>query len=77
MRSYLKLYRNKKSISQGELADKIGISQNYYCYIENGERQQNISLELLQKLSKALEIPLDELIRQENQYKRDLKNKAG
>lgn len=77
MRSYLKLYRNQKSISQGELADKIGISQNYYCYIENGERQQNISLELLQKLSKALDVPLEELIRQENQYKQELKNKAG
>lgn len=34
-------------------------------------------MELLQKLSKALEVPLEELIRQENQYKRDLKNKAG
>ena len=77
MRNYLKLYRNEKNISQGELADKIGISQNYYCYIENGERQQNISLDLLQKLSKALEIPLEELIQKENQYKQDLKNRAG
>lgn len=77
MRNYLKIFRSEKNISQGELADRIGISQNYYCYIENGERQQNISLELLQKLSKALEIPLEELIRQENQYKQDLKNKAG
>ena len=74
MREYLKKIRNQKNISQDQLSDKIGISQNYYCYIENGERQQDISLGLLQKLSSALEVPLDDLIQAENQYKQGLKN---
>lgn len=77
MRRYLKKNRITAQKTQQDVADCIGTTRQYYQMVENGERQQNISLELLQKLSKALEIPLEELIRQENQYKQDLKNKAG
>lgn len=72
MRFYLKKLRGNTGLSQQAIADKIGISQIYYCYIENGERQQDISLGLLQKLSSALEIPLDDLIQAENEYKQKL-----
>ncbi len=71
MRGYLKKMRNEVKLSQQAIADRIGISQNYYCYIESGERQQDISLGLLQKLSSALEIPLDDLIQAENEYKQN------
>lgn len=77
MRYYLRALRGNTGYSQADIAKKLKISQQMYSFVENGERQQNISLELLQKLSKALEVPLEELIHQENQYKRDLKNKAG
>ena len=41
--------------------------------LENyGERQQDISLGLLQKLSAVLEVPLDQLIEAENDYKAKL-----
>lgn len=72
MREYLKNLRAMRGLSQQEVADKISISQNYYCYIENGERQQDISLGLLQKLSAVLEVPLDQLIEAENDYKAKL-----
>lgn len=69
MRQYLKSIRNQQGLSQAELSEKIGISQNYYSLIENGERQQNMSLALLQKFADAFGIPLTELIAAENQYK--------
>lgn len=77
MRYYLRALREKRGYSQADVAKKLNVSQQMYSFVENGERQQNISLDLLQKLSKALEIPLEELIQKENQYKQDLKNRAG
>lgn len=74
MRNYLKVFRDSQGYSQVDMAKKLGMSQQMYSFIENGERQQDISLGLLQKLSSALEIPLDDLIQAENQYKQGLKN---
>ena len=35
---WLKRIRVSKALSQSEVADKVGISQNYYCQIEKGRR---------------------------------------
>lgn len=72
MRAYLKEFRFKKDKTQQYVADCAGITRQYYQMVENGERQQDISLGLLQKLSSALEIPLDDLIQAENEYKQKL-----
>lgn len=72
MREYLKEFREKQRITQKQLAESIGLSQNYYFYIESGERQRDISLDLLQKLSQALEVPLNDLIQKELDYKQNL-----
>ena len=72
MRMYLKEMRLKKGESQRSIAKKAGIGQTYYGYIENGERQRDISLDLLQKLSQALEVPLNDLIQKELEYKQNL-----
>ena len=74
MRGYLKKFRLQKDKTQQYVADCAGITRQYYQMVENGERQQDISLGLLQKLSSALEVPLDDLIQAENQYKQELKN---
>jgi transcriptional regulator with XRE-family HTH domain len=72
LREYLKELRYEKSKTQQDVADFAGITRQYYQMVENGERQQDISLGLLQKLSAALDVPLDELIRSENEYKQSL-----
>ena len=77
MREYLKMIRIKKEKTQQCVADRAGITRQYYQMVENGERQQDISLGLLQKLAVALSVPLDELIRAENQYKQELTEKEG
>lgn len=69
LRTYLKKIREDKNLTQVQLAEKIGISQNYYSQIENGLRQESIKLELLQKLSEALDVTLDLLIREEMKFK--------
>lgn len=73
MRNYLKVFRDSQGYSQADMAKKLGMSQQMYSFVENGERQQDISLGLLQKLSSALEIPLDDLIQAENEYKQNLR----
>lgn len=74
MRNYLKVFRDGQGYSQADMAKKLGMSQQMYSFIENGERQQDISLGLLQKLSTALSVPLDDLIQAENQYKQEIRN---
>lgn len=51
--------RNDMNLTQEELADKIGISRAYMGYIEQGRYAP--SLEVLEKLAKALRIPLGKL----------------
>jgi transcriptional regulator with XRE-family HTH domain len=52
----IKEIRKRKGLSQKELAELSGISQTYLSQIEKvGER--NPSVEILQKLSMALELP--------------------
>lgn len=70
MRNYLRELRKGKNITQQEIADCIGIASNYYSMIENGERQQKISLDLLFKLSKALDVPLEIIISEEIMYRK-------
>ena len=57
MREYLKQRRKELGMSQKEVADAIGISQNYYSIIEKGERQKDMKATTLVKLSEVLKIP--------------------
>lgn len=57
----LKRNRIKKGYSLQELADKIGASKAHVWDLEQG-RATNPSLEVLQKLSTHLEIPIASLV---------------
>lgn len=48
--------RERQGIKQGELAEKLGISQTYLSQIENNKKIPNISL--LEKVGVELSIPL-------------------
>ncbi len=67
MRKYLKNMRSDKKMTQKQLAEMLGISTQYYSLIENGERQQEISVSLLVKLAEVFGVPVDELIRKEGE----------
>ena len=62
MRSWLVNARTSKGLTQAQIAEKIGITESYYCMIENGDRQKKMDITLAAKLSTILEIPISEIV---------------
>ena len=54
----LKEYREKKGLSQQELAARVGLKQTTISQYESGSRRPN--LQIAKKLSVALEMTLDD-----------------
>jgi transcriptional regulator with XRE-family HTH domain len=55
--------RLKQCLSQEALADKVGLHRTYIGMIERAEK--NITLLNIEKIARALDLPLDELMRLE------------
>ena len=53
--------RNKLGISQEKFALKINMDRTYFASVESGKR--NVSIENIYKISKGLEVSLEELFR--------------
>lgn len=51
MRQYLFDLRQEKGLSQQDVANRLGISRQYYQMIENGERQKHLALPLASGLA--------------------------
>ena len=62
MRDWLLNARRERGLTQLDVAKKLDISEAYFNYIENGERQKKMDIALASKLSMILEIPLAEII---------------
>jgi len=56
----LRKVRKAKGISQEDLADKAGLHRTYISSVERGER--NVTLETIDKLAKALGVPMAKLM---------------
>jgi DNA-binding XRE family transcriptional regulator len=52
--------RLEKKLKQSELAKMIGVNQTHLSRVERGEK--NFSLEVMQKVAKALNVSIDELL---------------
>jgi transcriptional regulator with XRE-family HTH domain len=52
--------RHKLGLSQEELASRAGVHRTYIGMIERAEK--NITLENIEKIAKALEIPLEKIM---------------
>ena len=65
--------RKKRGITQKELASIIGISQSSYASYENGVRR--CPAIVLIKISKALQMPVELIIGETNEFKRNQKYK--
>lgn len=57
----IKTLRQEKGLSQKALAEQCGVTDAYITMLESGKRK-NPSLEILKKLSKALGVPVTELL---------------
>lgn len=69
LREWLKKSRKEKGITMLDMAEKLGISESYYCLIENGERQKRMDISLLIKLSEALDLSITEIVHKEEEQK--------
>ncbi len=58
IRINIKKEREKKGLTQQQLADKAGISMNYLAKIESEKMQRGFSINILGRLADALEIDI-------------------
>ena len=56
----LRRLRKRQGVSQEELADRAGLHRTYVSSVERGER--NVSLETIDKLARAFNLPMGELM---------------
>lgn len=66
LRDYLVELRLKKGLSQQDLAERLGISRQYYQMIERGERQKRLDLALAGALAALLEVNVMDIQRFES-----------
>lgn len=69
MRDWLAAIRKEKGMTQLEVARAIDVSESYYYYIENGDRQKKMDVALAAKLSVVFGIPVSQIIEYEQQQK--------
>ena len=65
MRTWLKELRRTSKMSQQNVADLLGITQQYYNLIESGERQSKMSIETAQKLAAIFNVPIEYVLEKE------------
>ena len=53
--------RLKQELSQGDVAKRMNVHRSYISSIERGVR--NPSLKVIQRIAKALEVPMEKLIK--------------
>ena len=68
MRMYLVRARQKLGYSQRRVAKVAGVSYQHYSMFENGTRGKQVSLMIVGKISKVLEIPLEVFYVLEKEY---------
>lgn len=69
MREWLKTMRTEQGLTMKDLSKKLGISESYYCAIENGERQKRMDLMLCHQLSVVFGKPVSEISDAEMRYR--------
>lgn len=65
-RDYLIEARGNKL--QKDVAVKCGVSPQVYCMIENGHRHGCMSVDMMKKISNALGVPFNKLVKAEMSY---------
>ena len=67
-------FRKLRNMTQTELADKLNINKSYLSQIENASANKVISLPMLIRISRALDVELALLTDIDGVYKSDLKS---
>ena len=62
MREWLKAERDRKMLTQAEVAKKLDMTESYYALIEAGKRQQRMDIALAAKISAVFDLPILRII---------------
>jgi transcriptional regulator with XRE-family HTH domain len=68
MREWLRNIRMEKKMTMKEVAEQLGISESYYCAIENGDRQKNMDVMLASGLSTIFKISVANIVNLEKDW---------
>ncbi len=68
VRNYLIDLRIKKDYSQRKVAYESGMSYQHYSKLESGKRGGKVSLLIMGRIARTLDISLDELYTREEEY---------
>ncbi len=77
VREYLIEAREKAGLTQQDVANRIGISRQYYQMVETGERQKRMDLSLAGGLSVVLNIPIAEIVQRESVAQESERQEGG
>lgn len=66
MREWLKNARTERGLTMRNIADELCISESYYCSIENGYRQRDMDISLVERIGKVLKIPVKQILKCES-----------
>ena len=77
VREYLIEAREKAGLTQQDVANRIGISRQYYQMVETGERQKRMDLSLAGGLSGGLNIPIAEIVQRESAAQESERQEGG
>ena len=69
MREWLRKLRNEKGLTMKDMGEKLGISESYYCAIENVDRQKKMDLMIASGLATIFEISVLSIVTYEEQWK--------
>lgn len=64
----IRVRRAVLEMSQGELAEKVGISQGFLSLLEQGKR--SLDLDLLEQIASALQCPINQLLPPEERLRK-------
>lgn len=67
MREYLIKLRKDKSLTQQEVADKIGITKQYYSAVERGKRQKKMDIVLVSAIASVFDMPIEQIVEYEKE----------
>ena len=69
IRKNIKRCRLEKGITSAELAEMVDLSHDFIRQIESDKVANSFSVETLYRISKALDVPIDELVKKEDKEK--------
>lgn len=62
LRNWMKNLRETSGLTMKEAAAKLGISESYYCAIENGTRKKEMGLNLISGLAKTFGVSISDVV---------------